>query len=361
MTTITVGDPTTCAVLYLCNPIPSVGGSVGSSLAHDAATAVLTAVTSDLTSAASWLISHVVQLVSGSSQVRLDQPWFLDRTKVMLQLAEFVVLPLLFAASIGPVLRQDLRRLFRVWAVGLPVAIVIGLSVVELTQLAISALDALSNAIVGSSKVALDGELRGLAQALTMPGAPQLVAALISFLLIVGSVLLWMELVVRAAAIYVAVFFAPLALACYVWPATMSVAKRTIELLAALILSKFVIVATLTLGVAALRGAPSPDNVVIGAAILLLAGFAPFSLLRLVPVVEAGAIGHLEGLSRRPLRFTGRAATTVVTAPTNPMAGLLVARSGPSHPPRAAPVAAQHVAERPADYPASSSSGTGSA
>ena len=32
--------------------------------------------------------------------------------------------------------------------------------------------------------------------------------------------MVWLELVVRAAAIYVAVFFMPLALAGYVWPAT---------------------------------------------------------------------------------------------------------------------------------------------
>ena len=156
---------------------------------------------------------------------------------------------------------------------------------------------------------------------MVMPGAPQLVAAVISVLLIVGSVLLWLELVVRAAAIYVAVFFMPLALACYVWPATLAIARRTVELLAALILSKFVIVATLTLGVAALHGGPSADNAVIGAAILLIAGFAPFCLLRLAPIVEAGAIAHLEGLARRPLRAAGRAATTVAAGPAHPVVG----------------------------------------
>ena len=116
----------------------------------------------------------------------------------------------------------------------------------------------------------------------------------------------------------------PLALACYVWPATAAIAKRTVELLAALILSKFVIVATLTLGVAALHGGPSPDNAVIGAAILLIAGFAPFCLLRLAPIVEAGAIAHLEGMSRRPLRAAGRAATTVAAGPAHPVVGLVL-------------------------------------
>ncbi len=205
-------------------------------------------VTGALVSAAAWLVGHVIQLVAGTGQVDLDQPWFLERSAVMLQLLEFVVVPLLLAATIGPVLRQDLRRLARVWGVGLPVAVLVGLSGAQFTQLAMAATDELCQAIVGNPEATLGGSLRGLATAMVIPGAPQLVAALIACLLIAGSVLLWLELVVRAAAIYVAVFFMPLALACYVWPATAAIAKRTVELLAALILSKFVIVATLTLG-----------------------------------------------------------------------------------------------------------------
>ena len=68
----------------------------------------------------------------------------------MVQLVEFVVVPLLLAATIGPVLRQDLRRLARVWGVGLPVAVLVGLSGAQFTQLAMAATDALCQAIVGN-------------------------------------------------------------------------------------------------------------------------------------------------------------------------------------------------------------------
>jgi hypothetical protein len=344
----TVGDSSLCVPVLTCTGSSSLTGS----LTHDAAQAVLSVVTGALVSAAAWLVGHVIQLVAGTGQVQLDQPWFLERSAVMLQLLEFVVVPLLLAATIGPVLRQDLRRLARVWGVGLPVAVLVGLSGAQFTQLAMAATDELCQAIVGNPQATLGGSLRGLATAMVIPGAPQLVAALIACLLIAGSLLLWLELVVRAAAIYVAVFFMPLALACYVWPATAAIARRTVELLAALILSKFVIVATLTLGVAALHGGPSADNAVVGSAILLIAGFAPFCLLRLAPIVEAGAIVHLEGLARRPLRAVGRAATTVAAGPAHPVAGLvLAARAGSARPPEAAAVTAQWVRERQADYP----------
>lgn len=344
----------------LCVPLLTCGvsSSVASTLTHDAAQSVLSVVTGALVSAAAWLVGHVIQLVAGAGQVDLGQPWFVRRSAVMLQLLEFVVLPLLLAATIGPVLRQDLRRLARVWGVGLPVAVLVGLSGAQFTQLAMAATDELCQAVVGKHNAALGGSLRGLATAMVIPGAPQLVAALIACLLIVGSVLLWLELVVRAAAIYVAVFFMPLALACYVWPATAVVAKRTVELLVALILSKFVIVATLTLGVAALHGGPSGDNALTGSAILLVAAFAPFSLIRLAPIVEAGAIAHLEGVARRPLRAAERTAANVAAGPGHPVVGfLLAARAGAPRPPTTAAVAPQWVAERATDYPTDASGG----
>ncbi len=344
----------------ICLPTVTCGvtSSVASSLAHDAASSLVSQITSALLSAAAWLVEHVISLVTSPGRVDLSQPWFLARSAVMEQLGEFVVLPLLLVATIGPVLRQDLRRLGRVWGVGLPVAVLIGVSGAQFTQLAMGATDALCQAVLGDPGTTLQANLRGLATAMVMPGAPQLVAAVIAVLLIVGAVLLWLELVVRAAAIYVAVFFMPLALACYVWPATTAIARRTVELVSALILSKFVIVATLTLGVAALHGGPSPDNAVVGSAILLLAGFAPFVLLRLAPVVEASALAHLEGISRRPLRAASRAASTAAAGPTHPVIGMVLAsKAGAAQPPAAGAVQPGPLAERAADYPPRAAAG----
>ena len=154
-------------------------------------------------------------------------------------------------------------------------------------------------------------------------GAPVFVQILVSGLLILGTLLVWLELVLRAASVYIAAFFFPLALVAFIWPTTAGIAKRTIELLSALILSKFVIVAGLTLGLSAVSQASSTDDTVAGAAILLLSGFTPFALLRLAPVVETAAIGHLEGLSRRPIRAASRAATSAVAARNHPRSSFL--------------------------------------
>ena len=123
---------------------------------------------------------------------------------------------------------------------------------------------------------------------------------LLSLLIIAGCLAIWLELVVRAAAIELAVFFMPLALAGLVWPATAHWARRLIEVLVALLLMKPVIVGALCLGAGAVVDMGDPSTAVSGLAILLIAAFAPYALLKLVPMVGVSAIAHLEGLARQP-------------------------------------------------------------
>jgi hypothetical protein len=155
----------------------------------------------------------------------------------------------------------------------------------------------------------------------------------------------WVELLIRSSAVYVAVLFLPLALASLAWPAISHWCRRLVDTLVALILGKFVIVSVLSLAVGALAGGTgsTPGGastaggsgggssggfgaVLGGAALLLLAGFAPWALFRLLPFAEAGAVGHLEALSHRarqtataPIR--GLAQTAVRMSAAGSLAG----------------------------------------
>jgi hypothetical protein len=141
-------------------------------------------------------------------------------------------------------------------------------------------------------------------------------AAALSLLVLLGALAIWLELVLRATAIELAVFFMPLALAGLVWPATAHWAKRLIEVLVALMLAKPIIVGALCLGGSALQDVSNPGAAVSGVAILLMAAFAPMALLKLVPLVEVSAIAHLEGLSRRPFQAAERGVHRVMGAVT---------------------------------------------
>jgi len=140
------------------------------------------------------------------------------------------------------------------------------------------------------------------------------VGVLLAFAAAAVAFLLWIELALRSAAVAVASLFIPLALVGLVWSATSHWARRVGETLAALICSKLVIAGVLSLAALSLRTDSSVSGVIEGIALLLLAALAPFSLLRLIPIVESGAAGHLEGLSRRGARAGREAAAFAVGA-----------------------------------------------
>jgi hypothetical protein len=118
---------------------------------------------------------------------------------------------------------------------------------------------------------------------------------------------LWLELIVRAAALAAAALFLPFALASLVWPAISHWCRRLAETIAALVLSKFVIASVISLAAGAIAGGLGTEGsngggiaaVATGIALLLMAALAPFTLLKLVPAVEAGAIAHLESVRHR--------------------------------------------------------------
>jgi hypothetical protein len=337
--------------------ITPLGGDLARSAAGAAADGLMGAFASYVSAADSWLIGHVVGLFDATPNVGAE--WFRVAYRATAKAFEAVVTPILLVATIGSIVRQDLRRLGRVWAVGLPVAVLAAAAATVLTELAIRATDSLTSMVVGAH-LNVHGALQNLADDAFATGSPALVGIGIGLLALAGAVLVWLELVLRSAAIYVAVFFMPLCLVTYIWPATAAIAKRSVQILIALVLSKFVIFTTLWLGMSTVAGDRSIDGALEGAGILLLASFAPFVLLRLVPIAEVDVVAHLEGVARRPFRAASRAAAAVA-APTNPLVMRLLAARTTSETaqPQTSPVTAQPLAVRAPDYriPAGGSDG----
>ena len=245
----------------------------------------------------------------------------------MVRIAALVVGPLLAAATIGAVIRQDGRRLARIFGVGLPVAVLGTATAIAMTQLAVTVVNSLCTLITPPGAYEPFVQLGG---AIGRPGIPIFVQFVLASLVVLAAIVLWMEMVLRGAVLFIAVFFLPFGLAAFIWPATAHITKRFVEIIVAVVGSKFVIVATLSLGGAFVgNNHAGIDGAVTGTAILLLAAFAPFSVLRLVPIVEASATSHLEGLSRRPAHAATSAAGAVSSAGRGAgVLGSLGARTG---------------------------------
>ncbi len=247
----------------------------------------------------------------------------------MLSIGAATCLPLLFLAIVQGVLRQDAGFLLRVVFVRLPAAAVLSVAALVLVGALLSVTDEMSSAILAVAGHSERHVLAGMAAVLLVAGPTG--QSGFGLLLLAGtaagvSLLLWMELAVRSAAVEVATLLCPLALAGLVWPVTSHWARRLGETLVALVFSKVVIAATLALAAATLARGGGVAGLVQGVALLALAALAPFALLRLVPIVEAGAIGHLEGLAARARRGAehsyGRAQALARSEPAQPWSAL---------------------------------------
>jgi hypothetical protein len=254
----------------------------------------------------------VGQALDATTEVQLKGAWFSSHVVSMGELAGVLVLPLLLLAAGQAVLRQDASLLVRVVMVQLPLAALLSAAAIELVQLSLDWVDQASHWIAAAqSHGDLKSVLSQVASSLTGQGssgvAPMFVALLSEVVMAVGAFALFLELAVRGAAIYLAVLFLPLVIAGMVWPVTARFGRRLAETIAALVLSKLVMVAALSLAAGALGGGlvhGEAAPVVDGVALLLLAVFAPYALLRLLPFIEAGAVGHLDGAGRRLVAST---------------------------------------------------------
>jgi len=281
------------------NPLPSISSAAGG-LVSDSASTVLDAVATWVANGAAGLLGELATEIDQTTTANDTQAWLTSHYTTMLEIVPLFAFPLLCAAAITAIARRDAGMLVRAAFVQLPLAMIGTGAAVALVGIALTATDTLCRIVTQTTEPDTASLLRNLMVALAHggPGLTGFGLVMVALLIAVGGFFLTVELVVRAAAIWVALLFLPLGLTGLVWPATAKWGRRLGELLAVLILSKFVIVAIISMAVDAAGSGDGP-SLLGGAALLLLAAAAPFTLLRMVPIVEAGVVAHLEGAGRR--------------------------------------------------------------
>ncbi len=310
-----------CTGLDALNPICQAG-SIGGSVVSSGFESILNGISQWVASGAEWLLNQIGDVLSATTTVDVGASWFRTHYGQMTALAGVVILPMLLASTLQAVVRQNPGQLIRTFLVQLPLALLLAVVAIQIVVLSLSATDAMSDAVAGGTNADVSSLLTtvtsGLVSSAADPSIASFVLLLIALLIAVAAFVLWLELLIRAAAVYVAVLFLPLALATLVWPAVSHWCRRLVETLAALILSKFVIVATLSLAAGAVASGTAGtgnhgsgfSSVLAGGALLLMATFVPFAILRMIPAVEAGAVAHLDGLRERGTAAMTRTART---------------------------------------------------
>lgn len=275
------------------------------------------------TGIARWVLGAIAELVDGvlnflktSARPDVTDAWFSGAGSPyasVRNVSAVLLIGFLLAGIIQGLMAGDLAGMFRRVGVDAPVAVLGMIATTVVVDLLLDLTDAMSTAVLGGA----DGQALkflegfGTGAHLLTGGFSTVVIGLVA---VIAAVMVWIELMVRASLMYLLVALSPLAFAASVWPAAKGVLRRLVEVMLAVIVSKFVISVALAVGVAALGGAgnaagPSPGvgewagqglgSLVVGTSILCLAAFSPFMVLKLIPVAEGALVA--QGISRSPM------------------------------------------------------------
>src|SRR6476646_8606779 len=319
---LNIGNPVGDACDAVTDPILGAASDAVLGPLKDAASSIgkgiFNQVTSWVADGAVWLIGEVAAISEKTTSPDLLSKGFLRQYRLMAMIAAFMAALMLIFAVFESLGRGDAGMLWRVFLVNVPLAAIATTVAYVVVQLLIAVCDgmcvAISHSAGADSKEFFKGAIEALAKAGASGGAvagtsvggpgagtaageasgaiavPLFVGFIAAILAAFAAFFVWIELLMRDAAIYVVALFMPLAIAASIWPRWIPALRRTCELLIVVIFSKFVIVAVISLAASLLaKNDGAVEHVLAAGAMLLLACFAPFVLFKLVPFAEEAA------------------------------------------------------------------------
>ena len=288
--------------------------------------------------AVEFFVNGALDFLRSSARPDVEAAWFAGPGSpyaAVRNIAGVLLVGFVFLGLLQGLVQADPAGMLRRIAGNLPVAVAGMIVTTAVVGRLLELTDALSDAVLSSSNEQALHFLSGFGANVTSVTSG-FAAVLLGLVAVVAALLLWIELIVRSSLVYLLVAISPLGFAATLWPSARGFLRKTVEILLAVILSKFVIAVALAIGVAALGGAGSTGagasapaaagaglgTLLVGAVLLGLAAFSPFIVLKLIPVAEGALLAH--GISRGPARA---AQTGVSTYSSTRMISRL---SGPS-------------------------------
>ena len=257
-----------------------------------------------------WFLTTAGGVLSASSEpstiIRSATPEF----NVLLNISPALLMLGLLVATLQAVRHGDAPSLWRVY-LGVAPACVMGIFMAR--PFAALMLEMVNQLSSSASNIVVERQAE-LTSALTSVASvvPPFALFVLAVAIVVGSWLLWCELIVRAVVLTLLLVLVPVIVPLATFPAGRRLGWRLAESFLAVAVSKLLIVITLTLGFDELLGS-SATQVITGALTLILACFSPFLLLKVIPFVETAALHNLEGVRSRLTK-------TVTNIPSSPLA-----------------------------------------
>ena len=358
MTVANPAGPANPACLGPLDPLCDVAGSVVGGVTQLGSGWVLDGIAHAFVGAADSVMRTTLAALDTSTRIDLTVDWFRANVAVIGAVTVPVVAGLLVVQVITSVLRREPGGLARA-AVGLVKAFVGAALALGVTQAALLATDGLCQFIAGSAGTTVE-DAAGRFLKLSWLAGPQsgpVLQMLLGIGIVFGCLALWTVLLFRKAALLLVAVFAPVAFAGAVWDQSRVWVRRWIEIVAALVLCKVVIVVTFVVGASAFSGIgpttepgtpvpgqPGPtsgglSDVLVGLLLLSIAVCAPWLTFRFVhwTGMEAASAMH-SSVAANPLSGAARAtASQARFAAQQGLTTSVLSRAGAatSHRPRA--------------------------
>ncbi len=305
--------------------IDGVGGLIGGA-AEAAGEAVLDLVVKFtfglIADAVASITGSIVSAMDSTTAVDLNGGFFPALTPIrqtVLGMSMALVLALFLVSIIRSLATGEPGAIIRSALVDVPSAMFLMVMSVTVAWILTRIVDEASLAVTGDVGAAMGEFTASLVVVEALTGAG-LLGVIFGLLFVVGAILVWLQLLVRAALIYIVIVLAPLGFATRAHPGTRQIARRTVEMGIALILSKFGVAVAFGVGATAIEssngvvegGGVDLTGMMAGVAVMLMAAFMPWLIWKVFPMVEAATA--TAGVERSPVKAAVSAASLGVAA-----------------------------------------------
>jgi hypothetical protein len=289
-----------------CIPSP---GDLLSGAARTAGGGVMKVFTVFFTDGAKWFLDRLQELVTAPTRPDLSVGWWVEKYNLMLALAAVVAAATLILALIDDAAKGSPEGLARAVLADVPVAGLVGGIGPLVIQYLVDLADWLNGRLlqdlgVDSAKTLSSSAewFAAFSSAAGSPATPAVAGLIAALVTILAAFLIFLELMLRANAIYLMAALIPVMYAVRIWPAAKTVVRRTTEVLVAVVFVQPVVGLAVAMGAgasAALGGVGDTTfrefgAAIAGATMLLLAALSPWAFIALLPALE-GAISHGRG------------------------------------------------------------------
>ena len=290
-----------------CDAAEAVGGAastiVGGAVNVPGAAAgaigggILDQVTEWMTDAARWVTEKIQAFIEKTTTPELQASWYRDRFDEMAALGGGLAVLVAMIALGSAAWRRDSDALGATFIGMFRAGLGTGM-VLALTVLALGVADWISNAVAvdaaGREASAFWGDVSTAWGGDDSAGfGSSAIAFVFAVIQVLAGLAVWLELLLRSAAIYVAVLFMPMALAASIWPKLQAWQSRLVSLLFIMIAMKPAIVVVLSLAGSAAAAGGDVDKdfglLVAAVMILVLAAFVPWVLMMVISMDGEGA------------------------------------------------------------------------